>query len=250
MSHISDELPRLLTGDATHDIVMQAAEHLRTCPDCQQELVSAVVAHASLTSARRFAPEVVSPPHDAPVASVRPISGAHAVDDESADDSESLPDMSDVFGRARDEAALASSATVRRYRTRRGLLAVAAAAVVLAGGGIALGYGIDGTSSGQQVALSHYDTGHASATATITGDTVTLDASSLPSLTPSQRYEVWLTNAARTSMYSIGFLGDGSSASFKVKHGYLGQYSDIEVSIQPAGQLKYSGTSVLRGSYA
>ena len=31
-------------------------QHLRTCPDCQQELVSAVVAHASLTSAHRFAP--------------------------------------------------------------------------------------------------------------------------------------------------------------------------------------------------
>ena len=34
-SHISDELPRLLTGDANRDVVMTAAEHLRTCPDCQ-----------------------------------------------------------------------------------------------------------------------------------------------------------------------------------------------------------------------
>ena len=54
-AHISDDLPRLLTGDATRDEVLAAAEHLRSCPDCQQELVSAVVAHASLTSAQRFA---------------------------------------------------------------------------------------------------------------------------------------------------------------------------------------------------
>ena len=63
-THITDELPRLLTGDATRDEVLAAGAHLRTCIDCQQELVSATVAHASLASAQRFAPEIVAPRAD------------------------------------------------------------------------------------------------------------------------------------------------------------------------------------------
>ena len=80
--HVSDNLPRLLTGDTTRDEAMAAAEHLRGCPDCQQELVSAAVAHASLTSARRFAPQVVAPERDdePPPAPAVPL-GRHAVGD-------------------------------------------------------------------------------------------------------------------------------------------------------------------------
>lgn len=256
--HISDELPRLLTGDASHDVVMDAAEHLRTCPDCQQELVSAVVAHASLTSAHRFAPEVVGPaPTREPVSADSSPGDAAVVrlhgspDDDRSDDTEpeadALPDMSSVFDRVRAEAAHAKPA-----RGRRGLLAVAAAAVVVIGGGSAIGYAITdtGSGSGDTVAMHRFDEGHGTGNATIKGDTVTLDATSLPRLRSSQRYEVWLTDAARKHMYSIGFLGDKSSATFTVKPSYLARFSAIEVSKQSNGKVDYSGVSVLRGSYA
>src|SRR5664279_1451578 len=135
-SHISEELPRLLTGEANRETVLTAAEHLRGCIDCQHELVSAVVAHASLCSAQRFAPEIVSglPPRlltDRPERS----SGDHD-DADSRDDADDgfrldLPDLSAVFARVRAEAAKPARRSRRRYLT------AAAAAAVLVGGGTA-----------------------------------------------------------------------------------------------------------------
>ncbi|HVU93452.1 MAG TPA: hypothetical protein VHC23_14555, partial [Jatrophihabitans sp.] len=104
MEHLTDDLPRLLTGDATRDEVLAAAEHLRACPDCQQELVSAVVAHASLTSARRFAPEVV-----APIPSADGEEVGDGEDGGGAGPAGPLPDLSAVFARAREEAASTSA---------------------------------------------------------------------------------------------------------------------------------------------
>src|SRR3954467_14468288 len=111
MPHLSDDIPRLLTGDASREEVLAAAEHLRGCPDCQQELVSAVVAHASLTSAQRFAPEVVAPAH------------------EDAEPAGPLPDLGDVFAGVRREAGGGESGR-RRWR----VAATAAAAAVVIGG--------------------------------------------------------------------------------------------------------------------
>jgi hypothetical protein len=86
--HLSDDLPRLLTGDASRDEALAAAAHLRECPDCQQELVSAVVAHAALSSARRFAPRMAAPAEPA----------EPAVEPAPAD----LPDLSAVFAKVHD----------------------------------------------------------------------------------------------------------------------------------------------------
>jgi len=57
--HICDALPRLLAGDASREESISAAAHVRDCPDCRDELISSVVAHAALRSARRSAPENV-----------------------------------------------------------------------------------------------------------------------------------------------------------------------------------------------
>ncbi len=103
-NHISDDLPLLLTGDATRDVVIEAAAHLRTWVDCQQELVSAVVAHASLMSAHRFAPEIVASDHDLVEAT-----------DESAEPA-ALPDLSGVFAEARADATVVP---ISRFRGRR-----------------------------------------------------------------------------------------------------------------------------------
>jgi Anti-sigma-K factor rskA len=236
-AHISEELPRLLTGEATRDVVQRAAAHLRTCEDCQQELVSAVVAHASLTSAQRFAPEIVARP-----------SREHAA----PGGNDALPDLSAIFAQVREEA---SEAPRVAHRSRRPLYAVAAVAagIVIGTGGTALIQNVgDNTPSGRSVALSAFDIGTTSAKATVRKDgQMVLDAASLPKLDPEHRYEVWLTNKARSQMQPIGWIGTNGEATLTVPANLMSRYSAIEVSVQDvdAATYTYSGTSVLRGSY-
>jgi hypothetical protein len=219
--HISDDLPLLLTGEATRDDTLAAAAHLRTCPDCQQELVSAVVAHASLSSAQRFARDLVAP------------------------DESTLPDLEAVFATAREEAQPARPA---RHR----LLAVAAAAVVLAGGGVTIAetVGSGGGHSGRAVVLDAFGVGTHAAQATIGGSgSMRIDASSLPKLDRQHVYEVWLTDPARTRLQAVGTISNDNQAQLTISPKVMSQYSAIEVSIQGVRQPAYSGLSVLRGSY-
>jgi hypothetical protein len=237
-AHISNELPRLLTGEATRDVVQSAAAHLRTCEDCQQELVSAVVAHASLTSAQRFAPEIVSRP-----------SREHATTTENGE----LPDLSAVFAQVRQEASEAPRPARRERRTLYAVAAVAAG-IVIGTGGTALIQNVgDNTPAGRSVALSAFDTGTTSAKATVSNDgQMLLDAASLPKLDPKHRYEVWLTNKARSQMQPVGWIGTNGEATLTVPANLMSRYSAIEVSVQDvdAATYTYSGTSVLRGSYS
>ncbi|WP_375498688.1 anti-sigma factor domain-containing protein [uncultured Jatrophihabitans sp.] len=241
-SHITEDIPRLLTGEATRDAVLSAAEHLRSCPDCQQELVSAVVAHASLTSAHRFAPEIV--------AATRPDD---STDDGSDDDGPpaGLPPMTSMFEKIREEA---EQATHRKHAApkRRRLVAVAAAAVILVGGGVAITEVSTSSSSSSQhtLALTAFDKGHTQARLTIVGDRkVRIDASKLPRLDSNHVYELWLTDGARTQMQSVGLLGNDNTADLTVPSKSLKRYDNFEVSIQRTNQVKYSGISVLRGQY-
>lgn len=236
--HIYEELPRLLTGEATRDVVKSAAAHLRTCEDCQQELVSAVVAHASLTSAQRFAPEIVA----------RPVQ-EHAT----AVEAGALPDLSAMFARVRDEA---SDAPRVGGHSRRRLYAVAAVAagIVIGTGATALIQNVGSNSpAGRTVALSAFESGTTSAKATVRKDgQMRLDAAALPDLDPKHRYEVWLTNPARSQMQPIGWIGTDGKATLTVPANLMTRYSAIEVSVQDvdAATYTYSGTSVLRGSYS
>ena len=240
-THVSDELPRLLTGEASHDDVLAAAAHLRTCVDCQHELVSHVVAHASLTSAQRFAPEVVH----------RPATDNFAADD-SAEATEDLPDLSAVFAQVRREAA-EGFRPARDHRRRPYLIGAAAAAVVAVGAGAVIYAATSGESGHgtptRTVALAAFDRGRTSGSATIGDGTISLDATSLPKLS-GKRYEVWLTNDRRTRMQPIGWIGSDGRAEFTVPPGMMKQYGDLEVSVQSAdaANYEYSGTSVLRGS--
>lgn len=234
ITHISEELPRLLTGDAPRDVVLTAADHLRGCPDCQQELVSAVVAHASLTSAQRFAPEVVAP--------------GPPVD---AEPGPALPDLTSVFSKVRAEAAGPGV----RTRRRRIVLAVAAAAVI-AGAGTTVAVVQSGSSgsSTRHVSLAPFAQGRSKvvrpATVTLVGDNrMRVDATSLPKVDAQHRYEVWLTDQGRTQMQSVGFIGADRTADLQVASTVMSQYNDIEVSLQRVDQETYSGISYLRGSY-
>jgi hypothetical protein len=229
MSHISDDLPGLLTGEASREQTLAAAAHLRSCPDCQQELVSAVVAHASLSSARRFAPGFIEPTDDAAAPE--------------------LPDLSDMFAKVRDEAAKSGAGRTKR---RRLVLAVAAVAVLGTAAGVTIAETTGSTSepAGTSVALAAFGDGRVGAEATLIGaGTMRVDAAALPRLTGGRFYEVWLTNSARTRMQAVGSLGDDNEAQLTVSPKVMGRYSAIEISVQKVGQTDYSGHSVLRGSY-
>lgn len=240
--HISDELPRLLTGDANRDEVMAAAEHLRTCPDCQQDLVSAVVAHAALTSARRFAPEIVSgDTEDEPTGTEH---GAVAAP---------LPDLSSVFAQARDDAARPAR-TAGAARHRRRLVAVAAAAAVVVGGGgtiAALELG-SSSSSTRSVALEPFLQGKAQdahARVTIGNGRLQVDATKLPRLDATHVYELWVTDRDRRNMSPVGTFSTGK-VDLTADHKVLSQYNDFEVSVQKINQInRYSGISMVRGQY-
>jgi Anti-sigma-K factor rskA len=237
MPHLSDDIPRLLTGDASREEVLAAAEHLRSCPDCQQELVSAVVAHASLTSAHRFAPDIMAADPDiSEDASVGP-----------------LPDLSAMFEQVRSEAAVASSAPAAGLRHRRRLIAVAAAAaVVLGGGGVIIAETVGSSSSDSSVvtvSLRAFDKGHSPAVAKVSGKTMRIDATDLPRLDSGHWYEVWLTDGARKRMQSLGAIGSDNRAQLTVPANVMAEYSAIEVSVQRTNETAYSGVSVLRGAY-
>jgi hypothetical protein len=236
-THVADDLPRLLTGEASRNEVMAAAAHLRECTDCQQELVSAVVAHSSLSSAQRFAPEIIAWNEDAAGAPPAPA--------------ESLPDLTSMFEQVRSES---TEPAVARHRSARLLVAAAAAGLVLGGGGAVAGYELSSGSSapsGRPVALAAYDVGTHAASARLGDGRLSIDAASLPKLTSDQRYEVWLTNSARTAMQPVGWIGGDGRATLTVPPDLAAQFSAIEVSVQrlDAPTYDYSGTSVLRGSY-
>jgi predicted anti-sigma-YlaC factor YlaD len=61
-THLHDELPLLLSGEADRATVATAAAHLRECVDCRDELISALTAHAALSSAARVPPTIAAPP--------------------------------------------------------------------------------------------------------------------------------------------------------------------------------------------
>ena len=233
-AHVFDELPLLLSGEADRDTVMNAAAHLRECADCRQELVSALVAHASLTSAQRFAPELAATGDDR-----EPTAGETAL---------AMPDLSAVFAQARSDAA-ATAQRVQRSRHRNRIVA-AAAAVVVVGGGIAGGLLATQSPGPAQRTVRLVGATHVSATATlIGGDHMRIDATGLPALGPRRQYEVWLTNPAGTAMQSVGFIGPDRRADISVPAPLMGRYQDIAVSVQGISQTKFSGKVVLHGSY-
>ncbi len=238
MNHITDELPRLLTGEAPRDVVLDAAAHLRTCADCQQELVSAVIAHASLTSAQRFAPEVVASvpvPKPAP-AEPRP-----------------LPDLEAVFRQVRAEAAEEAAPAAPAPHRRQRMLVAAAAAVVVAGGGTAIGLAATSGSSGpptRTVALETVGTFRGRPTVTMVGtERMRVNATSLPMLAPGYRYEVWLASPDN-KMQAVGFVGSDRTAELTLTSDLIKQYTDVAISEQRRNQPLFSGVLVARGSYA
>lgn len=240
-AHVSHDLPRLLTGDATRDEALAAARHLRTCPDCQQELVAAVVAHAALVSAQRFAPQMVG--HDQGQEQQVTARGEPSV--------APLPDMSAVFAKVRAEAGTQQ----RRHKrlSRRQWLVGAAAAAVVVGGGVTAAELVVGGSShapAQMVALHAVGDVHGSATATISDGTMRIDATALPKLGPSRQYEVWLVARSGQQLRPLGYVGQNRTASLPVARQVMSRYNAIAISVQTTDQATFSGDVVVSGDYS
>ena len=230
--HVFDELPSLLRGEADRATLDSAAAHLRQCEDCRDELVSSLVAHASLSSAARFAPDAGAEVPESPAAD-RP-----------------LPDLSELFDRVHAEAATRPG----RVRSRRTWAVAAAVAIgVAAGGGaVVLAQHVTRSSpSARTIALAPYDRGATPAEATLVGrQEMKLNAASLPAPGAGKLYEVWLTNGARTSMHPLGWIGADGKGDFTVPANLMSSYTNVEVSVQAINApYEYSGTSVLRGTY-
>jgi hypothetical protein len=242
-NHISAELPLLLSGEASRQAVDDAAPHLRSCEDCRQDLVSVVIAHAALASAHRYAADVMGP--------TRP-----AVPAKTPAEPRPLPDLSGVLKVIRDESEIQDRSAGRR-RLVPYAVAAAAAGILVGVGGVAVTQHLTGShTSGRTIQLSAFGVGSAAASATVANSndhaTVKVDAASLPSLAPTQRYEIWLTNTQRTRMQPVGWIATDGEATVNVPQQVMNQFTNIEVSIQrvDAPTYDYSGTSVLRGHYA
>ncbi len=235
--HVFDELPLLLSGEADRSTLTSAAAHLRGCEDCRQELIAAVVSHASLLSAVHYAPELAE--HFPPAgADLEPAA--------------ELPDLSAMFAQIRAEAQPPPSVH-RAHRTSVRWLLAAAAVVLVGGGATAAVLATHGSSTAtQSVALEPYDRGTSAATVRLVdGREMKVDAASLPALGTGQYYEVWLTNAGRTSMAAVGQLNHARQGDFEVTSSVMATYSAVEVSVQRTSTTgSYSGVSVLRGSYS
>ncbi len=239
--HVFDELPLLLTGEADRTTLESSVGHLRTCEDCQQDLISTLVAHGSLSSAARFAPELART--------------SEPVDDLEIQAASALPDLEPVFAQARHEAATADApaeSAPAKGRHRGRWLVAAAVAAALVGGGVATAVSLDHGTSGRSVTLDAYGRGAVPAKATIVdGNHVSVNASTLPAPDSGQRYEVWLTDAGRTHVQPVGWVGADGKGSYTVPSDLIRQFVAIEVSVQRLNApYTFSGVSVLRGTYA
>ncbi len=128
-----------------------------------------------------------------------------------------------------------------------------AAALIVGGGAAVLVQHTGSSSAARTVALSAFGAGHTSAQATFAShDVVEVNAASLPTLDAQHRYEVWLSNDERTEMQPVGWIGSNGKARLTVPAALVARYQDLEVSVQSLDSptYTYSGTSVLRGSYA
>ncbi len=248
-AHVYEELPALLRGEADRATVSSAAAHLRECEDCRQELISALLAHAALASAARYAPDLaamLAGPAAEPAgdAGDEPPPAAAAQPDPAL-----LPDFGPILASVRADRPPGPARPPRAFRPRW-LAAAAVVGIGLGVGGVAAADALHTGPSARTVQLAAFGTGTVPATAKIVGGhEVKVDAAALPTPGPDRLYEVWLTNKARTQMYAVGSLPAGRTGTFTVAPALLHTYSALEVSVQPLSDSGYSGVSVLRGTY-
>jgi hypothetical protein len=238
-AHVADELPGLLAGECDREQTLTLAAHLRACPQCQEELVSVVVAAGILRATVRAeqAPSPAVSPSPLPSSSESTSSpGAGA------------PDTPEWLTRATRRGPAG-------WGTRRRFVALAAAVVIVAGA-VAAGLGLSTSSAPvtNQAALRPLKApagahGAVTVTAASGARQVQVSTDGLPAPGQGHYYEVWLLDPATLKMLPMGALAPSGQATFGVATGLMAGYSAIDVSLQANnGNPVHSAVSVLRGT--
>jgi hypothetical protein len=238
-AHVADELPALLAGECTREQTLVIAAHLRACPLCQEDLVSIVVAAGTLRAAARAerTPPYTVPPPPVPDSPEQKGSPAAVV-----------PDTPEWLRRIPRRGPVG-------WGTRRRLVALAAAVVVIAGA-IAAGLGLSGSGPAvtNQAALRPLQgpagaSGAVTVTAASGARQVQVSTDGLPAPGQGHFYEVWLLDPATLKMMPMGALAPSGQATFGVATGLMAGYSAVDISLQANnGNPAHSAVSVLRGT--
>lgn len=238
-AHVTDELPALLAGECSRAQTLAVAAHLRSCRPCQEELVSIAVAAGTLRAAARAeqAPPSALPPS--------PVPGSL---DEKRSPVAPVPDTPEWLRRIPRRGPAG-------WETRRRILALAAAVVVIAGA-VAAGLGL--SASGPAVtnrAALHPLTAPAAARGAVTvtaasgARQVQVSTDGLPAPGRGHFYEVWLLDPVTLKMMPMGALAPSGQATFGVATGLMAGYSAVDISLQANnGNPAHSAVSVLRGT--
>ncbi len=297
MSHCDEETLSLLA--LGEPVPAEAELHLAGCPRCAGELAglrqvvtavrddgaavtriapppalwSAIAAATGVTTSARHdevlrhsgLPTVQDEPavQDAPAVHDAPaVNDAPAVHEMPAGgDGSRIADVSTARDAGSAPAVPFPRATARRPGRPALLLAAAALAIGLLGGGL-IGRQLAGDSPSSPTSppvvaatdlagltLAPAAAGRADVVQTGSGRRLDLDVSRLAA--PDGFYEVWLIDPTVTKMVPIGVL-TGSTGEFSLPAGVdLHSYPLLDISIQPLnGDPKHSGRSVLRGTFA
>ncbi|HEY2280538.1 MAG TPA: anti-sigma factor [Streptosporangiaceae bacterium] len=238
-AHVADELPGLLAGECGREQTLTLAAHLRACPQCQEELVSVVVATGILRATARA--------EQAPSRAVSPSSLPSSSESTSSPGA-GAPDTPEWLTRATRRGPAG-------WSIRRRFVALAAAVVIVAGA-VAAGLGLS-TSSAPVTnraalrALQAPAGAHGAVTVTGASETrqVQVSTDGLPAPGQGHYYEVWLLDPATLKMLPMGALAPSGQATFGVATGLMAGYSAVDVSLQANnGNPVHSAVSVLRGT--
>lgn len=215
--HVEEELPALLGGEIDLEMTRDVTGHLRSCPDCRNELVEVA---AGISVMRRLdQTSATDGSQDAPV----PI---------------------------------AATPARSRSRSRTTVLVAAAVAIVFAGAvttaALLAGRGSGGPDATVALAPVSDEAARGSVAMTDVGVAHAMEVdTSLGAAPPDAYYEVWLLDRDTGKMLPVGVLPPDGRGTYRLPGSLVEQYDTVDISLEPDdGSTAHSTDSVLRADYA
>lgn len=215
-AHVVEELPALLAGELDLESSREVTGHLRSCTDCQHELVEVA---AGIGLMRRL---------------------------DALSDSESKSTAS----------AVAVAAPRSGSWTRATKLAVAAVVLVLVGFASTAVLLANRDDAGPQARVEltpvAAGSGAGSVAMRASGTTQAMQVDTSLGAAPRDRYyEVWLLDRESGKMLPVGVLPPDGRGTYRLPNDLLAGYDTVDISLQPDdGSTQHSSESVLRADYA